>query len=378
MIALRRNRRFFTLAVFSLSLSTVCNLSTAQTCQNEETSHATSEIITLKAVGDIVLGSDWPTSNYPTGFEKDIQTRLKQVLGDADVIFGNFEGALTTHDTTTKNIGSGTQFAFRMPPRFALLLKSSGFDVLNIANNHTFDFGQPGFSDTTAHLSKAGILVVGESNKIALQKINDVTLAWIGFSYLLRHNNVADTERLAELMQKARAQSDVVIVSMQAGAEGSEALKVRDDDEIFLGENRGNTFAFARRAVDLGADLVLGHGPHVLRGMECYKGKLIAYSLGNFVGYGALSIKRAASISAILEIKLAKNRQTLGFNVIPIKFNSQKLPEMDKDNLARHLINDLSRLPPLTGTVNLPTTSDGVEKYRRWLSASELIKILNE
>lgn len=378
MVALNQYRRLIALATFALFLSTVCRISNAQTCQNQQTSHAASEIVTLKAVGDIVLGSDWPTSNYPTNFENDTQTRLKQVLGDADVIFGNFEGALTIHDTTTKNIGSGTQFAFRMPPRFALLLKSAGFNVLNVANNHSFDFGQPGFTDTTAHLSNASILVVGESNRIAFQKINDVVLAWIGFSHLARHNNIGDMERLAELMQKARVQADLVIVSMQAGAEGSEALKVRDKEEFFLGENRGNTFAFARRAVDLGADLVLGHGPHVLRGMECYKGKLIAYSLGNFVGYGALSIKRAASISAILEIKLAKNRQTIGFDVIPIKFNSQKLPEMDKDNLARYFINDLSRLPPLTGTVELPTTGDGVEKYRRWLSASELTKILNE
>ncbi len=370
--------RLFAVAVLTLSLATLSKVSFAQTCPTEVTSVTAPTTVSIKAVGDIVFGSDWPTSSYPVGFDNDLQLRLKNLLGDADVVFGNFEGALTTHDTSTKKPGGGTVFAFRMPPRFAPLLHTAGFNVINIANNHTFDFGPIGFADTVGHLSQAGILVVGEANKISIQKVNDITIAWIGFSHLFRHNHIADLDKLAELVQKARPLADLVIVSMQAGAEGNEALKVKNYEEIFLGENRGNTYAFAHRAVDLGADLVIGHGPHVLRGMECYKGKLIAYSLGNFVGYGALSIKRAAAVSALLQITLGKNRQTLGFDIIPLKFNPQKLPEIDDDKFAHYLITDLSQRPPLTGTVSFPATTEGSIKYRQWLSASELIKILNE
>lgn len=348
----------------------------APTCRNNVATTSASPTVTVKAVGDMVLGSDWPASNYPAGFDAEVERGLKQVLGDADVIFGNFEGALTTHPTSAKTPRPGTVFAFRMPPRFARLFRNSGFNVLAIANNHTFDFGETGFSDTLKNISQAGIVLVGETNKITLQKINGITIAWIGFAHLNRFNHVNDLEKLAELVNAARPIADLVVVSLQAGAEGSEALKVRDYDESFLGENRGNSFAFSRRAIDLGADLVIGHGPHVLRGMECYNGKIIAYSLGNFIGYGALSIKRAAGVSAVLEVTLTKDRKTLGYNIVPVRFNDQHLPQKDADKFAHYLINDLSRLAPLNGTVQFPTNQDGLAKYHRWLRDNDLINIL--
>ncbi len=378
MAILRKSNHLPVLLALGLLLSVTSRLGNAQSCQEQAVSPAASEVVTLKAVGDIVLGSDWPQDHYPEGFAERTQAQLKQVLGSADAIFGNFEGTLTTHNVSTKVVRAGTVFAFRMPPRFARLLRDAGFDVLHIANNHTFDFGETGFSDTLANLAEAGVLTVGERNKITRQKIKGITLAWVGFSYSQRHNDMRDMTKLKTLIQDARKQADLVIVSIQAGAEGNEALRVVDREELFLGEKRGNVFAFGRGAVDFGADLVLGHGPHVLRGMECYKGKLIAYSLGNFVGYGALSIKRAAAISAILEVTLAKDRRTLAFNVIPVIFNSDRLPEPDESGLARYLINDLSRLPPLNGTVQLPVTTDGYAKYRTWLSSAELADILGE
>jgi poly-gamma-glutamate capsule biosynthesis protein CapA/YwtB (metallophosphatase superfamily) len=189
---------------------------------------------------------------------------------------------------------------------------------------------------------------------------------------------VRDFDKLAELVHKARPLADLVVVSMQAGAEGNEHLRVRDHEEMFLGENRGNTFAFARKAIDLGADLVLGHGPHVLRGMECYKGKLIAYSLGNFVGYNALSIKRAAAVTVALHVQLSKQGETLGFNVTPLKFNEQRFPEPDPEALASFLINDLSRLAPLNGSVQIPVPDAGRGRYREWLHAAGLNKLIND
>lgn len=360
------------------SFVSTSNANDLQSCQTDTRVPAAPEVVTVKAVGDIVLGNNWPSGGWPAGYEKNTEHQLKQVLGNADVIFGNFEGTLTNHNVSPKKPRAGAVFAFRMPPHFAQLLKGAGFNVLALANNHTFDFGQKGFQDTAAHLAKAGILIVGEPGRVSLQKVGGVTLAWIGFSYLQRHSHVGDNDRLAALIGEARARADLVIVSMQAGAEGNEALRVSNREEIFLGENRGNAFAFARRAVDLGADLVIGHGPHVLRGMECYKGKLIAYSLGNFAGYGALSIRRAGAISAVLEVKLAKNRQTVGFDILPVKFDEQRLPEIDEDKLAHYLINDLSSRPPLSGGVRFPGTRDGEENYRRWLIDADLAKILKE
>lgn len=372
-----RRRLVAIVAMLGASLAPAAESGDAQPCRSDA-APPLSETVTLKAVGDVVLGNDWPAGGWPAGFEREAPRRLKRVLGEADVVFGNFEGTLTTVAVSTKRPRPGAVFAFRMPPRFAPLLRNAGFNVLGIANNHTFDFGEQGLEDTTAHLARAGILVIGEPDRIALQTVGGVTLAWIGFSHLRQHNRVGDRERLAELVREARRLADLVIVSMQAGAEGSEALRVVDREEGYLGENRGNTFAFARQAVDLGADLVIGHGPHVLRGMECYRGKLIAYSLGNFAGYGAFSTKGAAAISAVLEVRLAKNRATLGFEVTPLRFDEQRLPEIDDARLAHYLINDLSRRPPLEGGVRLPATPDGEATYRRWLSASGLARLLND
>jgi hypothetical protein len=363
------------LAALSLTLTLAAPVGLAQTCPSNDDTPTAAESISIRAVGDIVLGTDFPEAHYPSGFEKTTSLRLRKTLGHADVIFGNFEGALTAHNVSTK-IAGGSVFAFRMPPAFAPMLKEAGFDVLHIANNHTFDFGDQGFRDTLRHLSQAGILPVGEKDRVVFQDVRGTRLAWIGFNYSFRHNVVGDHDKLAELIQVARRQADLVIISVQAGAEGNEALRVVDHEEIFLGENRRNVFAFARRAVDLGADLVLGHGPHVVRGLECYKGKLIAYSLGNFVGYGALSTRRAAAVSMVLEVSLSRNRHTLGFDVIPVRFSEDKFPEFDESGLVRFLINDLSLRPPLNGSVRLPVPADGAQRYREWLSATGLAKIV--
>jgi len=332
--------------------------------------------VRIKAVGDIVLGNNWPDGSFPPNYEMDTTTQLKSVLGEADVIFGNFEGALTTHKFSPKTPRGTSVFAFRMPPHFALLLKNAGFNAMAIANNHTFDFGTVGYDDTKKHLTAAGMTLIGEPHAITLQKIRDITIAWLGFSHLPHQNYIGDLARLSQMMKTARQQADLVIVSMQAGAEGSDALIVRDQPERYLGEERGNTFRFARRAVELGADLVIGHGPHVLRGMECYRGKLIAYSLGNFAGYGAFSIKQAAAISAVLEVRLAKDRTLLEVNLIPVVFDQNRLPQPDVDETARYLVNDLSRRHPLANNVQFPVTADGELQYQQWLFAAGLRSIL--
>jgi poly-gamma-glutamate capsule biosynthesis protein CapA/YwtB (metallophosphatase superfamily) len=334
--------------------------------------------VTIKAVGDIVLGSDWPENSYPAGFETFATDRLRDVLGYADMIFGNFEGTLTTHGVANKIPKPGAVFAFRMPPHFATVLKAAGLGVAHISNNHTYDFGETGFRDTLANLAAADILTIGDLDQIAVRTVNGIKLAWVGFSYSSRQNSMHDLEKLAALVTAGRSQAELVIVSIQAGAEGSDSLKVLDREETFLGENRGNVFVFARRAVDVGADLVLGHGPHVVRGMENYRGKLIAYSLGNFVGYGALSTKRAAALSTVVSITLSNRGELLKFDVMPLRFDEEKFPVADPDQLTCHLINDLSAISPLNASIRLSVADEGRARYREWLGEAGLLKTLGK
>jgi poly-gamma-glutamate synthesis protein (capsule biosynthesis protein) len=305
------------------------------------------ETFTIKAVGDMVLGTTWPEDRIPPDVEHRFFDGVAQTLSGSDIVFGNLEGTLTDSEETTKDPSRGTQYAFRMPPRFAGVLRDAGFNVLSLANNHSSDFGPSGLEDTVSALSNHGILAVGLQNEIVYQEIRGSRIAWIGFSYLGLHNNIHDMDEVARLVSEADRKATLVIVTFHGGAEGSDALRVIDGKEEYLGENRGNLVRFARTAVESGADLVLGHGPHVLRGVECYWQKLIVYSLGNFVGYQAFSTKRAAAISVILDVTLDEDGWLRRVEFHPVRFTGEHLPTIDSRRRALYLLNDLSQKPPL-------------------------------
>ncbi len=334
------------------------------------------ETITIKAVGDIVLGTTWPEDRIPADVEPRFFSGVAEQLSGGDIVFGNLEGALTDAGETTKDPSRGTQYAFRMPTRYAGILRDAGFNVLSLANNHSSDFGPDGLEDTLRAIKSRGMIAVGMQNEIAYQEIRGIKVAWIGFSYLGLHNSIHDLNALVRLVTKARQSARLVIVTFHGGAEGSDALRVRDEEEKYLGENRGNLVRFARTAVEAGADLVLGHGPHVLRGVECYWQKLIVYSLGNFVGYQAFSTKRAAAISVILDITLDEDGWLRRAEFHPVRFTGEHLPEIDRRRRALYLLNDLSQRSPLQieGKL-LPGPFEGDADYlayRRWLKAADL------
>lgn len=338
------------------------------------------ETVTIKAVGDIVLGTTWPENRIGPGVEKRFFKGVADNLAGSDIVFGNLEGALTDSGDTHKDPSRGTQFAFRMPPHFGGVLRQAGFNVLNLANNHSADFGDSGLDDTQRTIRQYGMLVVGLKHDIVYQQIRGIRIAWIGFSYLQRHNSIHDMELVSRLVRSARESANLVIVTFHGGAEGSDALRAYDAEEKYLGENRGNVVRFARTAVESGADLVLGHGPHVLRGVECYWQKLIVYSLGNFVGYGAFSTKRAAAISTILDVTLDQDGWLRRAEFHPIQFSAEHLPEIDPRKRSLYLLNDLSLLTPLEVEGNVlehPLDDDPYyQSYLRWRRKADLEKQL--
>lgn len=340
------------------------------------------ETITIKAVGDMVLGTTWPEDRIPADVEGRFFAGVEQQLSGGDIVFGNLEGALTDAGETTKDPSRGTQYAFRMPTRFAGILRNAGFNVLSLANNHSSDFGPAGLEDTLKAIKSNGMLAVGMQNEIAYQEIRGIRVAWIGFSYLGLHNSIHDLDALTRLVVKAKQSARLVVVTFHGGAEGSDALRVRDEQEEYLGEKRGNLIRFSRTAIESGADLVLGHGPHVLRGVECYWQKLIVYSLGNFVGYQAFSTKRAAAVSAILDVTLDEDGWLRRVEFHPVRFSGEHLPEIDPKRRALYLLNDLSQRPPLEleGKILPGPFSDDADyrAYRRWMRAADLESQLAE
>jgi poly-gamma-glutamate capsule biosynthesis protein CapA/YwtB (metallophosphatase superfamily) len=282
------------------------------------------------------------TPNLPpdrgASFFSDVESEL-----DGDVVLGNLEGTLTTQSGGKCGAGSTNCYAFRTPPSYARWLKRAGFTVLNLANNHANDFGAAGLRETVRTLDRAKLLHTGAPGEIAYQKVGDLTVATVGFASYPWAQSLTDIPAAARLVHRADENADLVIVTFHGGAEGASKQRVVRGAEYFLGENRGNLIPFAHAVVDAGADLVVGHGPHVLRGMEWYRGRLIAYSLGNFAGYKVFALDGPLSVSGILRLTLRGDGRFEGGILVPTQLTGPGLPALDPAERAHGSIRELSR-----------------------------------
>ncbi len=298
--------------------------------------------IKIKAVGDIVPGTDYPNNRlHPQ--KKVLFRSVKPLLKGADFLFGNFESTLTKYPYSPKGVGGGLIIPFRTPPSYTQILEDAGFDIMSVANNHSFDFALPGFKDTMQNLENAGIKALGKKGQILIANYKGLSIAWIGFSSFDYHNSVNNLVAAKALVQKASKNADIVVISFHAGAEGTGAMNVRNKTEYFYGENRGNLVQFSRTMIDNGADLILGHGPHVPRALELYKGKLIAYSLGNFMGYRTLSTNAQLAYSLVLEAELNNQGNFVSGKIIPVHLNRQGIPYPDRQGRSIKLIRQLTQ-----------------------------------
>lgn len=321
--------------------------------------------------GDIVLGNSFLAGDIPASWDSRYFSGIRSTLQQADLAFGNFEGTLTDRKKTLKTPGRGRQFAFRSPPHYAQLMRREGFTVVNMANNHAFDFMEEGHLDTLENFKKAGIVTTGLRGQITTLQVRGMHIALVGFTYSSRFNSVFDIEGAAKLVHEARARAGFVIATFHAGAEGSAAIWHDDANEIFMGEERGNTVAFARAMIDAGADLVVGHGPHVLRAAECYRDHPIFYSLGNFVGVGGLSIRKMAALSALLNVEISSDGGIQSLDIIPLRFDDQKLPQPDPRAFGTHLINHLGRNARYSGQFIEFSTDKGEEAaFQAWFKTN--------
>lgn len=360
-------------AAMLLALLMSSSLLTAETmsCTSAAPATTTDEPVRMVFGGDMVLGNSFVVEHIPKDWEERYFAGVRHILKRADVAIGNFEDTLTEHNKTSKNPGTGRQYAFRSPPHYAELMYREGFRVLNVANNHANDFGETGFKDTASNLKQAGIAVTGLRDEAATLSVRGLNIAVLGFTYSSRFNTIFELEQGAELVRQAKANGAYVIVTFHAGAEGSPAIWHENADEEFMGENRGNTVAFSRAMIDAGADLVVGHGPHVLRAAECYQGKPIVYSLGNFVGVGGLSAKNFAAVSALLEVSVAQDGSLQNINLVPLRFNEQKLPQVDPQEFGTRLVNYLGKHARFAGTfIEFPVSSEGQTDFGTWLAAN--------
>jgi hypothetical protein len=194
--------------------------------------------IRLAAVGDLVF-SESPQIN------RNAFTEFMPLLSKADLVLGNLEGPITTANTPRKPYVPGRSYSFRFPVDTAQVLKKANFHVLSIANNHAQDYGPTGFADTQKHLSAAGIEYTGLKGSYVIRTVKDIKIGVIALAHYPAYNNVLEIETTAKLVAEVRAKSDLVVLFYQLGGEGDAFAMITNENEVFLGEQRGNARKFA-------------------------------------------------------------------------------------------------------------------------------------
>jgi hypothetical protein len=297
--------------------------------------------VSLEWVGDIAMSTEL---GLPPGGVQNALAPLSKPLQSADITFGNLEGTLSTGDSGSKcgsSVTGNNCFAFQAPPSYAHGLRALGFDLVNQANNHSMDFGASGRSQTISALKSAGIAETGYPGQITYLSTHGIKVAFLGFAPYPYDANLLDIPAAEAMVRTARQHAALVVVIIHSGAEGAQYDHVPQGDQTYLGEDRGNARAFAHGVIAAGASLVVGSGPHVIRGVEDYQGHMVAYSLGNFVGYHTLGGTGIESESAILSVTLGAGGKVLSAAWIPIELENG-LPRLEDSNASAHLVALLS------------------------------------
>ena len=299
--------------------------------------------ISIASVGDMMIGTDYPKNHLPdddgVGFLADVTPFLES----ADIAFGNLEGVLIDGGEPAKQCSNPNAcYLFRSPTRYAQHYRNAGFDVMSLANNHARDFGEEGRDSSARALLAAGIAASGRQGTWSIVRTDELHVAFVNFAVTKNSNMLLDYEASYALIEALDKAFDIVVVTFHGGAEGVDATHVPFAEEEYYGEPRGDVVWFARGAVDHGADLVIGHGPHVIRGMERYKERLIAYSLGNFATYYGISVAGIKGIAPILTTTLdGEGRFVEGHVVSTIQLRPAG-PSIDPEDRALKLTRGLS------------------------------------
>ena len=314
---------------------------------------AQGRVYKILGVGDVMMGSDYPQPimdpKVTPGADPAamLGAPLAKLLKEADVTFGNYEGTLHTLQGGAKLCRNPTQcYVFRSPPFHAEVLRRVGFNLMSQANNHAGDFGDAGRTATYESLRRAGIAVAGpdkDGQRTTVLRLSDGTRVGLA---AFGHNPgipwLTDIARAQQILRDLRKQADIVVVSFHGGGEGTNHTRVPRQTEIFLNENRGDVFRFARAVVDAGAHIVFGHGPHVPRAVDVYKGAFIAYSLGNFWTYGRFNLKGPNGIAPVAEVNLDKFGKIASVRLHSVTQDHPGGPRLDTGGAAAKFVAQLT------------------------------------
>jgi hypothetical protein len=303
------------------------------------------DTISFIGVGDIMMGSNYPKPDgLPPNNGKDLMKEVESILSSAHVTMGNLEGVLLNEGGTPKSCRDPKVcYVFRSPEIFAENLKSAGFDLMSLANNHAGDFGDIGRKSSMKSLESVGILYAGQvSQPYSILEIEGIKVGFTAFAPNSNCLSINDLPEAKRIVSKLDSLADIVIVSFHGGAEGPQYQHVPRQSEIFHGENRGNVYAFAHNLIDAGADIIFGHGPHVTRAIELYKNRFVAYSLGNFCTFGGINVSGVNGLAPIIKVNTDSNGNFINGHITSTYQTHHSPVKIDSEKRVLKLIKELS------------------------------------
>lgn len=298
-------------------------------------------VVEIGWVGDLTPGSQYGS---PPDGGRALFEHTRTYTGKPDVMVANLEGTFGTGGASKcDGRDASACYAFQAPPGNAKALAWAGIDVVNMANNHSYDYFAAGAKATKQALESNGIDYTGLVDDVAVKEVDGVRVALVGFSPYSRSPNIGDLAAAKNLVRRVDEDADIVVVLMHAGAEGADKIHTPKGGETAYGEFRGDSRAFSHAVIDAGADLVLGSGPHVVRGLEEYRGRLVAYSLGNFAGWKNFSRKGTLALSGLLTVRVAGDGRVLGGRWLSLRIADPGVPKVDPDGASAALVRRLSK-----------------------------------
>lgn len=311
---------------------------------NRVSSRNMPDTLTISLSGDIMMGTTYPNTALPPNDGRDLFADVKPFLQDADLAVGNLEGTLSSGLQCAKRKSAHT-FAFSTPPSYAANLKDAGYDFLSMANNHAMDFGVAGVKSSETALDSEGIKYAGIKGRTSMAVVerNGVRFGLCAFGHNGYTYRTQEFDGVKTILDSLKQCSDIVIVSFHGGAEGSDKGRLPYGKEIFLGEDRGSLREFARFCIDNGADIVYGHGPHVVRCVEVYKNRFIAYSLGNFCTPYGMNLTGTLGYAPVITVKVGPDGGFISGKIHPFIQRRGVGPRHDTAGIVINHIKNLTQ-----------------------------------
>lgn len=302
--------------------------------------------ISILGVGDVMLGTSFPSVKHlpPNNNCSKLLEDVAPVIMDADIAMCNLEGCFLDSGPVVKKCKDTTIcYAFRTPEKYFQCVVNAGFNLFCLANNHSNDFGSKGINSTLKlidenELNAAGLLI---RPKVVFEQ-SGLKIGFCAFSPNKGTTRINDYIKVKSIINELEKEVDIVIVSFHGGAEGKDHQHIKRKKEIFYGENRSNVYEFARIAIDAGADVVFGHGPHVSRAIDLYKDRFIAYSLGNFCTYDRINITGVNGYAPMIKVSVNSEgefQQAEIMSAIQYKYQGTFI---DSQNRAAKIIKQLT------------------------------------